>query len=517
MPVWDLPSRWCPEEIRKNVSSSSGAVPVLGISVNSTALASGEDEPEDTLQSRGGDEDSGSESDLSEVGWDGALGSESRLWSRAAVEGGLVLVRRVQSSVDVTSNSTAENAELESATYCLALSAAHFSTEMISAGSDALLDRRLAEVLKERAPTWAVCALRSGHFAGAVFKGTEAVIHKALHRYTIRAKSGGSQAAQDSTGKKTKSAGSTLRRHGQQRLAEEIQELMTDKWSGELAACDIIFVSVSKRMRATLLGTERKPFVPFSKVRRLPFMVGKPTFEAIRDAHFRVAGVVFADEATTDILEKPFRPVVKPSPPIASSNFTPPARLAEEKEAGEHAPEVKYREEDDELFTPLHMAALANDEEKIQEILDGGADPTLRDGKGRVPYYLCSNQRGRDAFRRWRGANEDEWDWNQAQVPEGITEDSEQRKKDKEKEKKRRQREKQKASRQQSKEEEDERQKKAAEELKALEAAQAKCEFCKKPITSKPFTSNNFMYCSTACVSGHRRELQLEAALKRSS
>jgi len=505
VPVWDLPSRWCPDEIRKSASSSSTALPT-------STLASGVDGGEDVVLAKCGDEDSGSESDHSEIGWDGALGSENRLWSRAAVEGGLVLVRRVQSAGDPKVERNDEDPECDT-TYCLALSAAHFSPESISAGSDALLDRRLVDVLKGREPRWAVCALRSGHFAGAVFKGTEAVVHKALHRYTIRAKSGGSQAAQDSTGKKTKSAGSTLRRHGQQRLAEEIQELMTDKWASELATCDIIFVSVSKRMRATLLGTNGKPFVPFSKVRRLPFMVGRPTFEAIRDAHFRVAGVVFADEATTDILEKPFRP--KPNPPAVSSSFAPAARATAEKEVVEKVPEPKYSEEDDENFTPLHQAAAANDEDRIHELLDEGANPTARDGKGRVPYYLCSNQRGRDAFRRWRGANEDEWDWNEAHVPEGITEDSEQRKKEKEKEKKRRQREKQKAARQNAKEEEELRLKKEEEEAKALQAAQAKCEFCKKPITSKPFNANGFMYCSTACVSGHRRELQAEAALKR--
>merc|ERR550537_1906261 len=102
----------------------------------------------------------------------------------------------------------------------MGLSAALFAPETVAEGSDALLDLRLADVLKERSPKWAVCALRSGHFAGGVFHGTEAVIHKAIHRYTIRAKSGGSQAAADSSGKKIKSAGSTLRRYGQQRLAE---------------------------------------------------------------------------------------------------------------------------------------------------------------------------------------------------------------------------------------------------------------------------------------------------------
>merc|ERR1712100_963453 len=102
-------------------------------------------------------------------------------------------------------------------------------------------------------------------------------------------------------------------------------------------------VSVSKRMRATLLGTESKPFVSFAKVRRLPFMVGKPTFEAIREAHVRVAGVVFADESTADALEKPFRPAPKAVPKAEAAAFLPPAReVPAEPEIKEAVP--KYSE-----------------------------------------------------------------------------------------------------------------------------------------------------------------------------
>merc|ERR1712217_333928 len=96
----------------------------------------------------------------------------------------------------------------------------------------------------------------------------------------------------------------------------------------------------------------------------------------------------------------------------------------------EAAPEKKaYREEDDELYTALHAASAAGDEARITGLLDDGANPGARDGKGRVPYYLCPSNKSREAFRRWRGENEESWDWCAAQVPEGITEDSEQKKK----------------------------------------------------------------------------------------
>jgi len=148
-------------------------------------------------------------------------------------------------------------------------------------------------------------------------------------------------------------------------------------------------------------------------------------------------------------------------------------------------------------------------------LLDEGADPTARDGKGRVPYFLAQTQKVRDAFRRWRGSNEEAWDWNEARVPEGITDDSEQRKKEKEKEKKKKQKDKQKASKEKAREEEEERKRKEEEEQKALEAAQTKCDCCKKPLLSKPFTRLSYFYCSPDCVNIHRRELQAEAAMKR--
>jgi len=288
------------------------------------------------------------------------------------------------------------------------------------------LDRRLGEVFWTRCPRWAVCAVRSGRFAGAVFRGCDVICHKAFHRYTVRAKAGGSQSTCDNSGKNVKSAGSSLRRHGEQRLAEEIKEIMTEKWAQELASCDLIFVSVSKRMKSTLVGTEHGPFIPHAKVRRLPFMVGRPTFAAVREAHIRVASVVFADARTADTLAAPFRPAPeKPTPAATILEGPLPAEALPEPPP----PAPKYSEEEDELFTPLHSAAAAGEDEKILELLDDGADPQVRDGKGRVPYYLCTTNKAREAFRRWRGDNEDVWDWQTAQVPEGITEESEQRKK----------------------------------------------------------------------------------------
>lgn len=505
VPLWDFTSRWLPDELKaleptRSVRGSRGFEPPgrTGEASEENDTEIGGEEKENQPEDPG--PDLPSESEESEVAWEGHLGVESRAWARGVVDGALILLRRLQCGSDPPT------------TYGLGVCAALIPPETLAEGSDLSLDRRLAEILRTRSPRWAVCALRSGHFAGAVFNGQEAVIHKAIHRYTVRAKAGGSQSACDGS-KKVKSVGSSLRRYGEQRLAEEIKELMTDKWAQHLAECELVLVSVSKRMRPTLVGTEKEPFLPDPrKVRKLPFMIGKPIFEAVQAAYLRAASVVFCDEGVADAVTARFRPA--PARTEEPKQAAPPSEEIAEAEPVQ-APAVKYSEEDDPLFSSLHVAAQANDVMAITEELEQGADPTSRDSKGRVPYYLCATPQAREAFRKWRGSNEDAWDWASAQVPEGITDETEQRKKDKEKEKKKRQKEKQKANKLKEKEEEEERQRKEEEERKMLEAAQTKCDMCQTPVLSKPFTRLDYVYCSSECVNSHRRQLQAEAALKR--
>eukprot|EP00913_Durusdinium_trenchii_P000358 g328.t1 len=250
------------------------------------------------------------ESEQSEVAWEGPLGGSSRAWFRGVVDTALVLLRRLQG---------------DAGTYAVGVSAALIPPETVGEGNDASMDRCLAQVCRLREPRWA------------------------------------------------KTQPPPLQRS---------KELLTVKWAEELSACELILVSVSKRMKSTLLGTEKEPFLPEPhRIRKLPFMMGKPTFEA------------------------------------------------------------------------------------IWEELEEGGDPTARDSKGRVAYYLCSSAGAREAFRRWRGQNEEAWEWEKAQ--------------------------------------------------RQLEEARVKCDKCQTPITAKPFSRLNYLYCSFDCSNQHRRDLQAEAALKR--
>ena len=82
--------------------------------------------------------------------------------------------------------------------------------------------------LMEAAPrrlTWALLMLGGGHFAGAVFRGDQAIVHKTFHAYTVRAKQGGSQGSADnkSGSSHPKSAGASLRRYNEMSLMQHIQ------------------------------------------------------------------------------------------------------------------------------------------------------------------------------------------------------------------------------------------------------------------------------------------------------
>lgn len=67
---------------------------------------------------------------------------------------------------------------------------------------------------------WAVVMVSGGHFAGAVFSGGAAVVHKTLHSYIVRRGQGQAQAIRDQHGNAPKSAGASLRRYNQAQFLE---------------------------------------------------------------------------------------------------------------------------------------------------------------------------------------------------------------------------------------------------------------------------------------------------------
>ena len=122
--------------------------------------------------------DAPSDSEQSEIAWEGPLGGASRAWFRGAVDTALVLLRRFQ----MTGTEGASGAS--GSTYAMGVSAALIAPETVAEGADSSMDKRLAQIIRTREPQWAVCALRSGHFGRCHFQrpgGRGAQSHPQIH------------------------------------------------------------------------------------------------------------------------------------------------------------------------------------------------------------------------------------------------------------------------------------------------------------------------------------------------
>lgn len=150
---------------------------------------------------------------------------------------------------------------------------------------------------------WTVLILRSGRFAGAIFRKHELIAHKVFRRYTVRAKAGGSQSSHDNQAGKANSMGAMLRRHGEQALKEDIQTLLLS-WSCHLDTCTKLLLSAPKTLYHVLFeypqsvlqqaGALEPPLDRTdARICHIPFMVGKPTLEEARAVYDKCTSVVF--------------------------------------------------------------------------------------------------------------------------------------------------------------------------------------------------------------------------------
>jgi len=385
VPVWELPPDLT--MILEEAACGSGHLAMVAPACGDFHPSVAEDPHHSTEEPQRGswpfvdEDDSGSLScDDSQISVSSAdqLDATARIWSLGLLENSPMLVRRMQRGHPGSS-------------YGLAISALLCPRRIYHEGSDALLDAHLFALLKMQHPRWAVLALHSGYFSGAVFCGPEVLVHKTFHRYTSRAKQGGSQAASDARGNKAKSAGANLRRYGEQRLREEIHELLTRDWAKDLASTDLIFISASNQMRSALTGTMDKPALPFDKIRRLPFMRTRPTFELVRSVYTSLTGIVFASSCVAEALTERCK--------TSSCHLMEKTRHSRKRLLSGYG--------HDEGLTALHVAALKGDEDHIIELLEAGADSTAVDSKGRAPIELCTARRARRAFEFWENLQVD--------------------------------------------------------------------------------------------------------------
>lgn len=164
---------------------------------------------------------------------------------------------------------------------------------------------------------WTVLLLGGGHFAASVialnphittFQGKQRggsnapredrslilLAHKAFHRYTTRRKQGGSQAAQDATGRFAKSAGAQLRRYNEAALGDDVRGLLDSPgWRELVSRSEKVWVRAGARAARGLLwsweGTKASRGSPLEAARTdgrlgsLPFPTRRPTIgETVR-------------------------------------------------------------------------------------------------------------------------------------------------------------------------------------------------------------------------------------------
>lgn len=416
-----------------------------------------------------------------------------------------------------------------------------------------------------------ILLLRSGRFAGGVFQGDVCITHRTLQRYTVRKGQGKAQSAQDGN-RKAQSMGSQLRRAGEISLKEDVTKTLLD-WKQHMEKASLVLISCPKTMKKGLFeGLEEVLRRDDSRIRRVPIDTGRPTFEGVSLVHsvmmratlreWQMPVIEPSTEGTPSTAKEEKLPNtnkhIEPQEKKKMVETIPLTELHHAAKVGDlQAIKTILESEDvssadmqqlagEDFMSPLHFAAestanvdASSAAESVYTLLvQGRANPTLVDGRHRVPVFLATNDKVRDAFRMARATlGEDFCDWEKdAKVGPPLTDEDVQARKEKELEKKRQKRARQKEKkameradaaeieenkRQQEaliKQQDDAKRVRDGLQTKATSATNV-CDFCQKVCRGKRrnqmFQRLDYVYCSSECVQKHKRELMAAAAMAR--
>lgn len=175
----------------------------------------------------------------------------------------------------------------------------------------ALPDETRVDSLAKRG-NWAVVMAGGGHFVAAIWDVRGKLVrHKTFHRYTSRKKQGGSQAAADQArggGSRIRSAGSTLRRYGEQALQKEVHELLME-WESDFAGAQCVFVRASHReKRDLLLGWNESPLKACADrgvIRKIPIPAKRATLKEATRVYEELSTVRVSTESLAAQIKAP--------------------------------------------------------------------------------------------------------------------------------------------------------------------------------------------------------------------
>lgn len=321
------------------------------------------------------------------------------------------------------------------------------------------------QVSPTSSPHFFLCMIGGGHFAAAVIalapevrKGHGGVeerhatvlAHKTFHRYTTRRKQGGSQSANDNAKGNAHSVGSSIRRANEAALVVDIRNLLAE-WKTMIDTAELIFVrATGSQNRHTLFGPYDGQVLTAKdkRVRGFPFSTRRATQNEIIRAFQEVTRV----KIEKLIEEEPEKPATDSTSKAQPKKVAPAKPSPEEEQALLHtsqlqnlirrskAPGVLLYLKKNNLSanfsffpsgqgtnhhapTPLHLAASQNAAAVVVALLTkAGADPTLSNADGKVPYDIAGDSKTHDAFRIARHAlGESSCDWQAARVPSALS------------------------------------------------------------------------------------------------
>jgi hypothetical protein len=308
-----------------------------------------------------------------------------------------------------------------------------------------------------------LCMIGGGHFAAMVvslaprpIKGSttmnrEAIVlaHKTFHRYTTRRKQGGSQSANDNAKGNAHSAGAGIRRYNEQALVQDVRALLED-WKGLIDTSELLFI------RATGSTNRRTLFGPYdgqvlkhndARLRGFPFSTRRATQNELMRSFIELTRLKVKEFIPTKHAE----PSGKETPASTRTQKPSKPKLSEEEETAllhtsqiqafvrrsklpalllylknnNVSPDFELQPPDQNHHAPrpLHLAAAQNSPAMVLELLTrAGANPSLGNREGKMPFELAGDRATRDAFRVARSElGEMKWAWDDAKVPPAMS------------------------------------------------------------------------------------------------
>ena len=322
-------------------------------------------------------------------------------------------------------------------------------------------------------PSIFMCMIGGGHFAGMVVslapkvskhhtgadqRQAVVIAHKTFHRYTTRRKQGGGQSANDAAKGAAHSAGSSLRRYNEVALEQEIRTLLSE-WRDLIGSCQLIFI------RATGSSNRRILFGPYegqvlrqndSRNRTFPFSTRRATqselmrsfveLTRVKVSHVDETALAAAAAAAQAERDKEKAAAL---PKVTSTSSKPPKEdeaailhtnqihalirrskvpaLLQYLSKNSLSPDYPFHppnvQTNHHAPTPLHLASSVSSAPAVLGLLTkAGANPSLSNPDGKVPFDLAGDRATRDAFRVARHElGESRWDWSAAKVPPALS------------------------------------------------------------------------------------------------